>query len=217
MNARLLFDPLLYLVTDTKLSYGRPLTEIIEKAVEGGVTVVQLREKDLNTRAFIEEALAVKRVLDIHGVPLVINDRTDIALAVDAAGVHLGQNDMSCTIARRLLGADKIIGLSVESIQQAEEANREDIDYIAISPVFTTPTKKELKKGVGIEGVRRIASVSKHPSIAIGSIKENNAAEIMKAGAAGIAVVSAICSSPDPEMAAAGLLREALKGRIIKN
>ncbi len=216
MNPRLLLDPLLYLVTDRKLSHGRPLTEIVEKAVAGGVTVVQLREKDMSTRAFIEEALAVKMVLDIHGVPLLINDRTDVALAVDAAGVHLGQEDMPCGIARRVLGADKIIGLSVENVQQAEEANSKDIDYIAVSPVFSTSTKKELTKGLGIEGVKKIASLSKHPAVAIGSIKENNAAAIMQAGASGIAVVSAICSSPDPEMAAAGLLREALKGRIIK-
>lgn len=216
MNPRLLFDPLLYLVTDRNLSSGRPLTEIVEKAVEGGITVVQLREKDLSTRAFIEEARAVKMVLDFHGVPLLINDRTDVALAVDAAGVHLGQEDMPCSLARKMLGEDKIIGLSVESIQQAEAANMEDIDYIAVSPVFTTSTKKELTKGLGIEGVKRISSVSKHPAVAIGSIKENNAAAIMQAGASGIAVVSAICSSPDPDLAAAGLLREALKGRIIK-
>ncbi len=216
MNAGFSFNPLLYLVTDRQLSLGRPLAEIVEKGVKGGVTIVQVREKDLPARSFIEEVLKVKEVLDRYGVPLIINDRTDIALAVDADGVHLGQSDMPCRIARRLLGPGKIIGLSVENMAQAREANEEDIDYIAISPVYTTSTKSELTRGLGIEGLKKISAVSRHPAVAIGSIGKNNAAAIIRAGASGIAVVSAICSSPDPERAAAELLKEAIKGRDLK-
>ncbi len=203
----------LYLVTDRKLSLGMPLHKVVEKAVKGGVTIVQLREKYLNTNNFIEEALEIKKILDFHGVPLVINDRTDIALAVGASGVHLGRNDMPCHLARKLMGPDKIIGLSVETFEQAEEANQHDVDYIAISPVFVTATKKELTNGLGIDGVKKISEISRHPAVAIGSIKMYNAAKVIQAGADGIAVVSAICSARDPEKAARKLIEEVRKGK----
>jgi thiamine-phosphate pyrophosphorylase len=144
---------------------------------------------------------------------LLINDRIDVALAVDADGVHLGQNDMPYHIARQILGPDKIIGWSVESYEQAEEANDFDVDYIAISPVFVTATKRELTNELGIEGVKKISEISRHPAVAIGSIKEHNAAEIVEAGADGIAVVSGICSADQPKEAAENLLREVHKGK----
>ena len=199
------FDPALYLVTDRDLSLGRPLKEIVQKAVAGRVTMVQLREKNASTRDFIREALAVKELLKQHDVPLIINDRVDVALAVDAEGVHIGQHDMSWQMTRQLLGQDKLIGLSVESLEQLKEANKADIDYIGISPVFTTPTKEELEKGLGLEGTAEIAQKSVHPSVAIGGIKAENAAEILNTGVNGISVVSAICSSEDPEVAARNL------------
>jgi thiamine-phosphate pyrophosphorylase len=203
------FNPAVYLVTDRDLSLGRSLEWVIEKAVKGGTTIVQLREKNLETRDFIEEALKVKELLKPYGVPLLINDRVDVARAVEAEGVHLGQNDMPYHMARKLLGEDSIIGLSVETYEQAEEANDLDVDYIAISPVYTTPTKEELTKELGLEGVKKITELSRHPAIGIGSIKAHNAADVIKAGANGVAVVSGICSAEDPEQASREL-REAV-------
>ncbi|MFP4620088.1 MAG: thiamine phosphate synthase [Bacteroidales bacterium] len=196
------FNPALYLVTDRDLALGRSLTWVIEKSVNGGTTIVQLREKDLDTKDFIEEALQVKKILEPYGVPLLINDRVDVALAVEADGVHLGQTDMPYEMARKILGKDAIIGLSVENYEQAKEADKLNLDYIAISPVYTTPTKEELTEALGLEGVRRITEICGHPSVGIGSIKPHNAREVIHAGADGVAVVSGICSADDPEVAA---------------
>jgi len=198
----------LYLVTDRALSLGRPLDWVVEKAVKGGTTIVQLREKDIETKDFIELARKLKSILKKYNVPLLINDRIDVALATGADGIHIGQSDMPYREARRLMGKDAIIGLSVESIEQAKEANEFEVDYVAISPVYTTPTKKELKQELGLEGVRKISEISRHPSVGIGSIKKHNAGEVIKAGADGIAVVSGICSAEDPEKAAVELINE---------
>ena len=205
----------LYLVTDRDLSKGRSLDWIVEKAVKGGVTIIQLREKDMETKKFIEEAKRIKKILEPYNIPLIINDRVDVALAIGADGVHLGQTDMPYPMARKILGNEAIIGLSVESIEQAEEANQFDVDYIAISPVFTTPTKEELTQELGISGVQKITGLSKHPSVGIGSIKPHNAESIIKAGADGIAVVSAICSAENPEEAAVGLIAKVQKAKSL--
>lgn len=167
--------------------------------------MVQLREKDCGTKEFLELALAVKSCLAGSGVPLIINDRLDIALACDADGVHLGQSDMPCVIARRLLGKDKIIGLSVENIRDVEEANGMDVDYVGISPVFSTATKSDTAPALGLEGVREISLLSRHPAVGIGGLNAGNAADVIRAGADGISVVSAIMSAADPYAAAAGL------------
>ena len=195
-------DLSVYLVTDRDLSLGRSLDWVVEKAVQGGTTMVQLREKDLDTRPFIEEALRIKKLLEPYDVPLLINDRVDVALAVGADGVHLGQNDMPYAAARRILGKEAIIGLSVETWQQAEEAKDLDVDYIAVSPVYTTPTKEELTRELGLEGVRKITGICPQPAVGIGSIKTHNAGDVIRAGASGVAVVSGICSAEDPEQAA---------------
>jgi thiamine-phosphate pyrophosphorylase len=208
------FDLSLYLVTDRELSLNRPLNEVVDKAANGGVTMVQLREKKASTREFISEALKIKPILKNLGIPLIINDRVDVALAIDADGVHLGQSDMHWTIARRLLGPDKLIGLSIEEINQLKEANKADIDYIGISPVFTTSTKTELEHGLGLKGTAEIAKKSKHPSVAIGGINTDNARDIMATGTNGISVVSAICSTPDPGNAAKELIRLVLEQKI---
>jgi thiamine-phosphate pyrophosphorylase len=196
------FDPTLYLVTDRVLSKGRPVEFIVEQAVKGGVTMVQLREKDCSTLDFINLAVMLKKLLASYGVPLIINDRLDVALASDADGLHIGQEDMPYAIARRLIGKDKIIGLSVENVDQAKEANQLDVDYIGLSPVFVTGTKPELVNALGLDGIRSIASFSKHCMVAIGGVHSGNAAAILKAGANGLAVVSAIVSADDPMMAA---------------
>jgi thiamine-phosphate pyrophosphorylase len=192
-------DLSLYLVTDKDLANGRPLEDIVEEAVKGGVSMVQIREKDASSRDFFELAKLVKQILEPYKVPLIINDRLDIALAVDAEGLHIGQSDLPYEVAREILGADKIIGLSVENIAQAKAANSLDVDYIGLSPVFSTQTKNDIAKPLELEGVREIASFTKHPSVAIGGINSINTADIIKAGADGVAVVSAIISSSDPK------------------
>ncbi len=216
-------DLSLYLVTDSGLSQDRSLDWIVEEAVKGGVTVVQLREKDLNTRDFLLLAKRLKFVLKRFHIPLIINDRIDIALASGADGVHIGQSDMPYLEARRLLGENAIIGLSLESYEQIEEANGYDLDYVAVSPVFTTSTKKELTIGLGLAGIREFSDQSKHPCLGIGGIHLSNATQIIEAGAVGIAVVSEIVSASDPQQVARELM-EILKSstaiklsRLIKN
>ncbi|MCT4613892.1 MAG: thiamine phosphate synthase [Marinifilaceae bacterium] len=195
-------DLSLYLVTDQDLSMGRSHEEIAEQAVKGGVSIVQLREKNISSLEFYNLAHSLKKCLDQYNIPLIVNDRLDIALAVDAAGLHIGQSDIPYKVARTLLGPDKIIGLSVESIEEARLANELDVDYIGISPVFSTQTKSDIKVPFKLEGVREIASFTKHKTVAIGGINLSNAADIIKAGADGLAVVSAIVSADSPQQAA---------------
>jgi thiamine-phosphate pyrophosphorylase len=209
------FDLSLYLVTDRTLSLGRPLEYVVEEAVKGGITMVQLREKDCSSLAFYELAVKLKKLLAPKNIPLIINDRLDIALAVDADGLHIGQNDLPWQVARRLLGPDKILGLSVETVGQAEEANQADIDYIGVSPVFATPTKTDTFQPFGLEGLCEVCRVSKYPAVAIGGINASNAAEIIAQGARGVAVVSAISSAGNP-MEAAKELKEQIKQTEIR-
>lgn len=207
----------LTLVTDRLLMRGRGLLELVESAVAGGVQLVQLREKQASTREFLELARALRGLLQPRKVPLVINDRVDIALAVEAAGVHLGQTDMPPAEARRLLGPRALIGLSVESLDDAFAAEGEEVDYLGLSPIFSTPTKSELNHSLGLEGIREIRSQSRHPLIAIGGIHVGNAAQVKAAGAHGIAVVSAICSAEDPCHSAAELSRLLVDERLISS
>ncbi len=195
----------LYLVTDRGLSLGRDIEWIVGEAVAGGVTIVQLREKDIDTREFVALGLRLKALLSPLGVPLIINDRVDVALAVDADGVHIGQSDMPYDVARRLLGPDKIIGLSVETLDQVKEANLLDVDYIAVSPVYSTPTKTDTAPPFGLEGLRQAVSLSRHPGVAIGGMNADTVPAVLATGIDGVAVVSAICSAPDPRAAAAAL------------
>ncbi|MGQ9879609.1 MAG: thiamine phosphate synthase [Armatimonadota bacterium] len=196
----------LYLVTDRDLLQGRPLEQVVLDAVRGGVTMVQLREKHATTRFFVEEAQRIKELLAPYKVPLIINDRVDVALAVGADGVHIGQDDMPYPLARRLLGEHAIIGLSVETMEQVQEAEQYDVSYISVSPVFETPTKTDTKGAWGIEGVKRVREVTRHCVVAIGGLNTTNVQQVVRAGAEGIAVVSAICAVPDPFQATRELL-----------
>ncbi len=206
-------DLSLYLVTDRSLSMGRSLLFIVEEAVKGGVTIVQLREKNCSSREFYQLAVQLKNILQPYHVPLIINDRIDISQAVNADGVHIGQSDIPAGIARTILGKDKIIGLSVENIQQAYEANKMDIDYIALSPVYATPTKTDTNKPLGLEGVKNITSVTKFPAVAIGGMNIESARDVIKNGASGIAIVSAIVSAPDPYFASCELKKTVLQAK----
>lgn len=198
----------MYLVTDSRFCAGRDLVEVVVEAVRGGVTIVQLREKEADTCRFVGLGRRMKAALVPYGVPLIINDRVDVALACGADGVHLGMSDMAVADARRLLGPDAVIGLSVESLGQLEAwKDNGDVDYFGVSPVFSTPTKTDTAPPFGLEGLRRAAAMTSRPLVAIGGINVGNAAEVVAAGADGLAVVSAVMGAENPRAAA-----ERLKG-----
>jgi len=199
---------LLHLVTNRSLSRGRSLVEVTRAAVAGGVTCVQLREKECSTREFLLEAAQLAELLKPLGIPLIINDRVDIALAVGADGVHLGQKDMPISHARRLGLPDWIIGISAETLEDAIRAEQEGADYIGVSPVFSTPTKTDTSPPLGLEGLRQIRAAVRIPLVAIGGIHHGNAREVIRAGADGLAVVSAIAAADFPQKAAAAIRNE---------
>ena len=206
----------LYLVTDRGLCGGRPLEDVVLLAVRGGAACVQLREKDISTRLFVEEATRIKALLAPFRVPLIINDRVDVALAAGADGVHVGQDDMPYALARRLMGPGAIIGLSVETWADVEKAQDLDADYLGVSPVFETPTKTDTKGSWGLDGLAKIRTRLRHPLVGIGGLNSANAADAILAGADGVAVVSAVCAAPDPYKAAQelrGIIESALAAR----
>jgi thiamine-phosphate pyrophosphorylase len=200
-------DLKLYLCTDRGLSLGRPLVKTIEEAIAGGVTMVQLREKDISSKEFYGLALRVLKVTRAHHVPLIINDRLDIALAVGAEGVHLGQSDLPCSEARRIGGEDFIIGVSAHTPTEAEIAERDGADYLGAGAVFPTGSKADVSAIIGPGGLKSIVGSVKIPVIGIGGIGPKNAAAVMAAGVAGIAVISAILSQSNIREAAAALRR----------
>lgn len=199
-----MLDWSLYLVTDQKLAQGRLLTDIVDQAVRGGVTCVQLREKHCSTRDFVALARAVGAVLKKTSVPLIINDRVDIALVAGAQGVHLGQKDMTLPDARKL-APDLLLSISVENIEQAVTAQAQGADYIGISPVFSTPTKKDTAPPLGLAGIAAIRKAVSIPMVGIGGIGAHNAAQVLRAGCDGIAVVSALMAACDVRQAAQDL------------
>ncbi|GAB2789907.1 thiamine phosphate synthase [Rhabdobacter roseus] len=198
----------LYLVTDEPACLGRDLLEVVEEAVRGGATLVQLREKTLDTRAFVERATRLKELLRPYGVPLLINDRLDVALAVDADGVHIGQSDMPYARVRQLLPPGKLIGLSVETPEQVLEAEPWDLTYLAVSPLYATPSKTDHATPWGLEGLRWVRQHSRHRLVVIGGLNAATIPEAIAHGADGVAVISAICSAPSPGEAAQVLYQQ---------
>ncbi|WP_439584523.1 thiamine phosphate synthase [Dyadobacter bucti] len=201
----------LYLVTDEAACLGRDFFWVVEEAVRGGVTMVQLREKALPTRAFIDRAKRLKDLLAPYNVPLIINDRVDVALAADADGVHVGQSDMLVDTLIKLLPPGKIIGLSAENKDNVREAEQWNLSYLAVSPLFATPSKTDTETPWGMEGLKWVKQNSRHPLVVIGGLNDQNTKEAIENGAEGIAVISAICSAPSPKTAA-----ETLKSIISK-
>ena len=199
------FDLSLYLVTDRPLSGDRDMAWIVREAVAGGVTMVQLREKDCSTAEFVALARELKATLRPLGIPLIINDRIDVALAVDAEGVHIGQSDMPYETARALLGKEKIIGLSVETMDEVLAANALDVDYIGISPVYATPTKTDTLTPFGLEGIEQVMQHSRHRCVTIGGMNRSTIGEVIARGVEGVAVVSAIVAAESPRAASAEL------------
>ncbi len=205
-------DLTLYLVTDTRLCGERGVVETVRLALAGGISAVQVREPYATTRQLCALSVAVLEVLTGTGVPLIINDRLDVALAVGADGVHLGQGDLDPEDARRLGGPDLVIGLSVSTLEQVAHAASlpsGSLDYLGVGPVQATATKPEAAAPLGLSGTAQLVAASPLPCVAIGGVGAANAAAVRGTGVAGLAVVSAICASTDPAVAAAALLPEA--------
>ncbi|KJS12638.1 MAG: hypothetical protein VR67_07755 [Peptococcaceae bacterium BRH_c8a] len=194
----------LYVVTDEKLSLGRPDQVLAGLAAAGGAGVIQLRAKQASTHILYEKALAIKKELAEKAL-FIVNDRLDVALAVGADGVHLGQDDLPAVVARRILGTEKIIGVSVGNVEEALRAEADGADYLGASAVFATPTKTDAG-AIGLNGLESICRAVSIPVVGIGGINKSNAMQIIAAGAAGVAVVSAVISAPDVALAAAELL-----------
>ena len=198
-------DLLLYAITDRYWLNGRRLVDDVEKSLKGGATFMQLREKELDEKTFREEAVELKALCKKYNVPFVINDNVQIAKDVDADGVHIGQEDMYSGEARRVLGPDKIIGVSVQTVEMALEAERNGADYLGVGAMWATSTKDA--DVVSFDTLRDICAAVKIPVVAIGGIKESNAAELKGTGIAGISVISAIFAADDIEKATRDLLK----------
>ena len=202
-------DLRLYALLDPAVAGGRSLADLAQR-IAGSATLVQLRDKHGSTRVMVEEARALRAVLEPYDVPLLINDRVDVALAAEADGVHIGQDDMAPADARLLLGRTAIIGLSVKTVEQARVAPLDLLDYVAIGGVYGTTSKDNTAPPIGVGGLRAIVQAIRarkrnFPICAIAGINADNAADVIAAGADGVAVISALSLAPDPEAAAQDL------------
>lgn len=192
-----------YLITDRRLCGARGVDEVVRSAITGGATVVQLRDPEAKTGQLVEHARTLLALLRPHGIPLIINDRVDVALAVAADGVHVGQQDMSVADVRALVGSELIVGLSISSPAELARSSAAlaRVDYLGVGPVFATQTKRDAAPAIGALGLAEIVANVQVPVVAIGGLTSANAAEAIRAGAQGVAVVSAICSAADPTLA----------------
>lgn len=205
-------DYSLYLITDRELMSAPTLEEAVEQAIIGGATLVQLREKNASSMEFYRMALRIKAITDRSGIPLIINDRADIALAVNADGLHIGQSDLPAPAARRVIGENKILGVSASSLAEAVEAERGGADYLGVGAMFPTGTKTDAKQ-VSMEELRKIRSVVSLPTVAIGGINETTAQNFAGVGIDGIAVASALMAAKDIAAAARELKAAFLRGQ----
>lgn len=207
------FDLSLYLVLDPDLCRPLGMVETARRAVAGGVTMVQLRDKDASPRQMIETGRALKAALAGSGVPLIVNDDVEAAIAIGADGLHVGQDDRDAQTARRLIGPDMILGLSVETEALAAAVDPAVVDYVGAGPVFATQTKPGHKPPIGLDGLARLIAATALPAVAIGGLKTGHVEAVLKSGAQGLAVVSAICGQPDPQAAAFELSEAIRKAR----
>jgi thiamine-phosphate pyrophosphorylase len=207
------FDLSLYLVLDPDLCAGIGMVETARLAVAGGATMVQLRDKHAGTIGMIETGRALKQALEGTGALLIVNDDVEAAIAIGADGLHIGQEDMDAHKARTMIGPDMILGLSVETAPLAAAVDPGLVDYTGVGPVFATPTKADHKQPIGFDGLAKLVKASPVPSVAIGGLKADHVAQVFAAGAKGLAVVSAICGTQDPEAATRRIAAEIRKAR----
>jgi thiamine-phosphate pyrophosphorylase len=198
----------LYVITGERFSRGRSLTEVVSQAIDGGAKVIQLREKEMDTRRFIAEGHRIREITRSAGAIFIVNDRIDVALVVDADGVHVGQDDMDIEDVRKLVGPHKLIGVSTHSVEQAIRAEQAGADYIGIGPVFATQSKADAKYPEGLQQVKNIRAAVRIPCIAIGGIKADNVEDVILAGADGAAVITAVVAADDIKAATAALIRK---------
>lgn len=198
------FDYTLYLVTDRQLMSCDSLTEAVEQAILGGCTMIQLREKELSSLEFYNQAVAVKQVTDKYHIPLIINDRIDIAMAVQATGVHIGQHDLPAAAVRKVIGENMLLGVSASSIAEAIQAQQDGADYLGVGAMFPTGTKTDADS-VSMEELQKIRAAVSLPIVVIGGINKGNAGRFKPMGIDGLAVVSAIIAQSDIKAAAAEL------------
>ncbi len=201
----------LYLVISEADCKGRRFTDVAEQAILGGVDMIQLREKHCRAEVFMEKARLLQEITDKYGIPLIINDHLEVAVKTGAAGIHVGNNDISPVNIRHQWPVVKYVGYSVEYLSQLGNEQAAVSDYLGISPVFRTPTKTDTVTEWGLEGIAAIRRLTEKPLIAIGNIHSRNVRQVMDAGADGVAVVSSICSAANPQKAAYELKNEILK------
>ncbi|MHA1599846.1 MAG: thiamine phosphate synthase [Alphaproteobacteria bacterium] len=213
MHGQPVFDLTLYLVVGSDAVRGRAVTDVVAAAVRGGVTLVQLREKTLPDVDVIASARALVDLLAPMGVPLIVNDRVEVAIAAGAAGVHLGQDDIGAARARALFGPDGIIGVSAGNATEAATVSASLSDYVGVGSVYPTTSKTDAGAAIGIAGLRALQARLPLPVVAIGGIHAGNVAEVAATGVAGVAVVSAICGADNPEGAARSLRQAITEGR----
>lgn len=199
-------DYSLYLCTDRRLMTSATIEESVEAALKGGTTVIQLREKDCSSKEFYELGLRVKKITAAYHVPLIINDRVDIALAVHADGVHVGQGDLPCKVVREIVGPDMLVGVSAATLSEAIQAEKDGADYLGVGAMYATNTKTDTRP-VSMEELLKIRAAVNIPIVVIGGINRNTLGNFKGTGVDGLAVVSAIVAQPDPEAAARELLR----------
>ena len=218
MSKRPAFDLSTYLVTDPVLNGGRPVEAVVAEAAKGGATMVQLRDPVSDTRAMIDLARVLVELLRPLSIPLIVNDRVDVALAAGADGVHVGQNDMDARDVRRLIGENGILGLSVadRGELEASQAALGVVDYLGVGSVFSTSTKLDVSAVVGLEGIAWMRAATDLPLVAIGGIDEARTADTIAAGADGVAVVTAIMAAADPAKAAADIALAVERGRAVR-
>ena len=209
------FDYTLYLVTDRQLMSCDSLTEAVEQAILGGCTMIQLREKELSSLEFYNQAVAVKQVTDKYHIPLIINDRIDIAMAVQATGVHIGQHDLPAAAVRQVIGENMLLGVSASSIAEAIQAQQDGADYLGVGAMFPTGTKTDADS-VSMEELQKIRAAVSLPIVVIGGINKGNAGRFKPMGIDGLAVVSAIIAQSDIKAAAAEL-KDLFCGKEKKN
>jgi len=199
----------LYLVTDTRICQqaGHTLEFVVAEACRAGVRWVQLREKTLSTRAFVELAVRIKSITERYQARLIINDRVDVVLAAEADGVHIGQEDMPFPLTQKLLPTSRIIGLSVNTLAETQAADTLAVDYLGVATVFPTATKTDTDSLLGLDGLAKLCAATRHPTYAIGGINAANIQQVIRTGVTGAAVVSAICGAPAPYDAARTLLQ----------
>jgi thiamine-phosphate pyrophosphorylase len=207
------FDPTLYVLTDRSLSLGRSHAEVVRRAIAGGATMIQYREKGASPGSMTAEAAPLAGLCREAGVPFLVNDRLEVARDTGADGLHLGQSDLDPETVRRVMGDGFLIGVSVRDAEEAGIAEAKGADYLAANGVFPTSSKTDLGEPLGLDGLKRIAGATRLPVVAIGGITPRNAGDAIRAGAAGVAVISCVVSATDIEAACADLLAAIAAGR----